>query len=415
MSIKVYCKKKIVAKAFSLRKDSDENDIENESTTIMSVMSFNESKVYIKKKVSRNSKERYINIENVIQYEEGMHTILKKTIFNEDDAEIKQSCKRFVTMISKGKMKRMLAMIFNDEISKEIIKTYLIVVYRTMLTVIMNISKEKKIVVSLLYLLHSNMLLIIDFILSKVHFDFTNTYIIQLKNILQERTSIQKIINSYHISQIKCNNQSALSLLNQITNNNIKHKSLYALSHRDKATLVLDLDETLIHCDISNETKIGKVMIRPYMEDFLHRIKHFYNLILFTAGTKDYAEPIIKVIEDKEKIFSCKLYRDSTRMLKGETVKDLSLLNIDMKKIIIVDNIESNYQLQKDNGILIKSFYGEDECDTSLYELMNILIQFPFEEENDVRLLIRKYKEEIKNKVTCVNSNRESDNKKVRM
>ena len=118
MSIKVYRRKKIVAKAESLRKDSDENDITSESTTIMSVMSFNETKVYMKKKVSRNSKERYINIENVIQYEEGMHTILKKTLFNEDEQEIKQSCKRFVSMISKGKMKRMLTMIFNDEISK---------------------------------------------------------------------------------------------------------------------------------------------------------------------------------------------------------------------------------------------------------------------------------------------------------
>ena len=411
MSIKVYRRKKIVAKAFSLGKDSDENDITSESTTIMSVMSFNETKVYMKKKVSRNSKERYINIENVIQYEKGMHTILKKTLFNEDEQEIKQSCKRFVSMISKGKMKRMLTMIFNDEISKEIIKTYLQLLHKTMLIVIMNISKEKKIIVSLLYLLHSNILLIIDFILSKIPFDFTNTYIIRLKNILQERTSLQKIISSYHISQIKCNNQSALNLLHQITNNNLKNKSLYALSHRDKATLVLDLDETLIHCNISSDTKIGKVMIRPYMEDFLHRIKRFYNLILFTAGTKDYAEPIIKVLEEKEKMFSCKLYRDSTKMLNGETVKDLSILNIDMKKIIIVDNIESNYQLQKDNGILIKSFYGEDECDTSLYELMNILIQFSFEEENDLRLLIRKYKKLIKNKVTCVNCNRESDNK----
>ena len=52
MSIKVYRRKKIVAKAESLRKDSDENDITSESTTIMSVMSFNETKVYMKKKVS---------------------------------------------------------------------------------------------------------------------------------------------------------------------------------------------------------------------------------------------------------------------------------------------------------------------------------------------------------------------------
>ena len=229
MSIKVYRRKKIVAKAFSLRKDSDENDITSESTTIMSVMSFNETKVYMKKKVSRNSKERYINIENVIQYEKGMHTILKKTLFNEDEQEIKQSCKRFVSMISKGKMKRMLTMIFNDEISKEIIKTYLQLLHKTMLIVIMNISKEKKIIVSLLYLLHSNILLIIDFILSKIPFDFTNTYIIRLKNILQERTSLQKIISSYHISQIKCNNQSVLNLRHQITNSNLKKKSLYAL------------------------------------------------------------------------------------------------------------------------------------------------------------------------------------------
>ena len=58
-----------------------------------------------------------------------------------------------------------------------------------------------------------------------------------------------------------------------------------------------------------------------------------------------------------------------------------------------------NYRLQKENGILIKSFYGEDIYDDALSSLGDILIKIA-DEFNDVRDGIAKYKNEILNKVS---------------
>ena len=58
-----------------------------------------------------------------------------------------------------------------------------------------------------------------------------------------------------------------------------------------------------------------------------------------------------------------------------------------------------NYRLQKENGILIKSFYGEDIYDTALASLADILVKIA-NEFNDVRIGIAKYKDEILDKVS---------------
>jgi CTD small phosphatase-like protein 2 len=51
----------------------------------------------------------------------------------------------------------------------------------------------------------------------------------------------------------------------------------------------------------------------------------------------------------------------------------LSLIGRDLTKILIIDNMPQNFRLQKENGIFIKSFFGEDQDDTALLELIPIL------------------------------------------
>ena len=51
-------------------------------------------------------------------------------------------------------------------------------------------------------------------------------------------------------------------------------------------TLVLDLDETLVHYYEEKNT----VLIRPYAGQFLQQMAKFYEVVIFTAGTKDYAD-----------------------------------------------------------------------------------------------------------------------------
>ena len=166
-----------------------------------------------------------------------------------------------------------------------------------------------------------------------------------------------------------------------------------------KFTLVLDLDETLISFRF-NEKKRGIVKMRPGLHKFLKALKNKYELIVFTAGTQEYADPIIDIIEKNEKYFYKRLYRQHTNLINNIYVKDLKKLGRDLSKIIIVDNVPQNFSLQKENGILIKNFFGQEKNDTALNDLAHILLKISSNPYNDVRKEIKKNMEEIFTKIT---------------
>lgn len=64
-----------------------------------------------------------------------------------------------------------------------------------------------------------------------------------------------------------------------------------------KYCLVLDLDETLIH--FRNDNGRAKFLIRPYAYDFLRNLEPHYELIIFTAAQKEYADWILDKIDSK--------------------------------------------------------------------------------------------------------------------
>ncbi len=165
-------------------------------------------------------------------------------------------------------------------------------------------------------------------------------------------------------------------------------------------TLVLDLDETLIHFkSYPNDDSSGLLQFRPFLSEFLSKINNYYELIVFTAATQDYADPIINAIEQKGTKFDYRLYRIHTRIIDNVFVKDLSRLGRDLSRIIIVDNMEQNYKLQPENGITIRPFWGKDTNDMALYDLFHILIKI-VKQNMDVRDGIQYFKEDIISKVT---------------
>ena len=167
-----------------------------------------------------------------------------------------------------------------------------------------------------------------------------------------------------------------------------------------KFTLVLDLDETLISFKLEpGEENKGIIRFRPYLDSFLQKVKEKYEIIVFTSGTKDYADPLEDAIEQEGDYFDARLYRQHTIAYGKDIVKDISRIGRPLDKICIVENMPQNYRLQKENGILIKSFYGEDIYDTALASLGEILMKIA-NEFNDVRKGIAKYKNEILNNVT---------------
>ena len=162
-----------------------------------------------------------------------------------------------------------------------------------------------------------------------------------------------------------------------------------------KLTLVLDLDETLIHYNqITNET--GEFNLRPFSQEFLIELSECFEIVIFTASVKSYADWIIDRI-DLKSVISHRLYRCSTKQQKGVYIKDLSKLGRDLSKTLIVDNNPDNFQYQTENGIFIKSWY-DDPNDTALEELSKLLKYVAKREHEDVREVLKIIRESIQKK-----------------
>ena len=82
----------------------------------------------------------------------------------------------------------------------------------------------------------------------------------------------------------------------------------------------------------------------------------YYELVIFTAGLKEYADWILDDF-DKSNHIRFRLYRNSCKFRRGVYVKDLSRLGRDLSKTIIIDNIAENYEVQVNNGINILSWF----------------------------------------------------------
>ena len=135
--------------------------------------------------------------------------------------------------------------------------------------------------------------------------------------------------------------------------------------------LVLDLDETLVHY-FEDETE-SYVKVRKGTEKFINELSKYCEICIFTASTKYYADIVIDGF-DYHHLVDFRLYRQHTSASNGINIKDLSKLGRNLEKIIIVDNIEENYQLQPNNGINISDFEG-DENDNELEFLLEDLLE----------------------------------------
>ena len=211
-------------------------------------------------------------------------------------------------------------------------------------------------------------------------------------------------INKIFMSNIlQIDNQGGSLLFSSKKFNNPKMNDLFLKNNSQKTlTLVLDLDETLMSfVYINNEKKEGILRLRPFLYNFLNLVKEYYEIIIFTAATQTYADPILDIIEEKKgKYFNYRLYREHCSIVNNVIVKDISLIGRNIKHIIIVDNMQQNFKLQKNNGILISSFWGDDINDKALLHLGRILVtiatnMIDFNYNCDVKDEIIKFKDDI--------------------
>ena len=156
----------------------------------------------------------------------------------------------------------------------------------------------------------------------------------------------------------------------------------------DKKTLLLDLDETLVHSgfkqfnpnipsdlimniELENQKREIHVLIRPGVKEFLERISKRFEIVIFTASLSKYASPLIDILDNKN-LCSYRLFREHCTFINGAFIKDLKRLDRNLKDVILLDNSPIAYMLHPENGFPIKTWY-DDKSDRELYNLAPII------------------------------------------
>ena len=156
-------------------------------------------------------------------------------------------------------------------------------------------------------------------------------------------------------------------------------------SEKYKYTLVLDLDETLVH--YVEEENSAYVQVRPYADYFLKELSKHFEIVLFTAAEEDYTNIVLNEL-NKNNYIKYVLCRKYTEFNNGCYIKDLSKLGRDLSKVCIVDNNKDNFSLQPENGLFISSYYGEPD-DDELHYLCDDLMKIIEIQPDDIRTVIK--------------------------
>jgi len=103
-------------------------------------------------------------------------------------------------------------------------------------------------------------------------------------------------------------------------------------------------------------------------------------------------QPIAEKLDPGNSLIMYKLYRDATRYVNGQHKKDLSALNRDLSKVIVVDWNENVVDCHRDNAIVLQKWEG-DNSDRSLIGLAQLLNAIRESDVDDVREVLHYYKQ----------------------
>lgn len=153
-----------------------------------------------------------------------------------------------------------------------------------------------------------------------------------------------------------------------------------------RASLVLDLDETLIHTEVEfiedadftfclpgggggEGMQVMYVRTRPHAAAFLAFCASQFEIIVFTASERPYAEAVLRHLDPEGTLVDHVLCREDCTFVDGEFTKDLGALSRDMRRVALVDNRPEMYCFHAENGIPISSWF-EDRRDCELLRLV---------------------------------------------
>lgn len=153
-----------------------------------------------------------------------------------------------------------------------------------------------------------------------------------------------------------------------------------------KKTLILDVDETLVHSsyqptnhyDLHLPLNVNGtvcniyVAFRPYIAEFFRAISPLFEIVIFTASVSMYCDPLMNAVDKDRHLGTLRLFREHCSLVNGNYVKDLSLLGRNLENVAIIDNSPVAYLFQQRNAIPITSWF-DDQSDEELLHLIPVL------------------------------------------
>lgn len=164
---------------------------------------------------------------------------------------------------------------------------------------------------------------------------------------------------------------------------------------RFQKVLVLDLDETLVHTCVTTAgillpptfseaiptlggAELYHVWERPFLHTFLRAMSRLYNLVVFTASAPAYADPILDRIDTngyiKRRYYRADCVAKRFRVPAAQPpkqalsepnpereevhlVKDLTILDVPLSNVVLLDNSSFCISQQRHNSILVPAYY----------------------------------------------------------
>ena len=193
--------------------------------------------------------------------------------------------------------------------------------------------------------------------------------------------------------------------LTKILSDQVVTKSGWLLDEQPKKlkgrkTLVLDLDETLVHssfkyvrhCDfvipveIENQIHNVYVIKRPGVDEFLRCCGELFEVVVFTASVARYGDPLLDILDTHHSVHQ-RLFRESCYNYQGNYIKNLSQMGRPLEDLIIIDNSPASYIFHPQHSVPISSWFS-DTHDCELTDLLPLLRDLASKNGEDVRLVL---------------------------
>ncbi|KAG2370260.1 HAD-like domain-containing protein [Suillus spraguei] len=159
--------------------------------------------------------------------------------------------------------------------------------------------------------------------------------------------------------------------------------------HQKPYTLLLSLDDLIITSTWDRQQG-WRTAKRPGVDYFLAYLSQFYEIVIFTTQHHYTAMPIIEKIDPYNFFIAYRLYREATRSVDGKIVKDLSYLNRDLSKVILLDTHPEHVSSHPENAIIIPKWTGAPG-DKGLIAMIPFLESIAIYKSPDVRPILQAY------------------------